>query len=335
MDRILFTYHSGIKLLSFFLIVAYLLERLFLPADPDVASDLPVALAAAGAVVILLPVSGESVRESFLLAVLCSAMVVLFGAFVSDSQALIPFLAVFVSLSMLLRMKQKYRRVRMLFRNEEVMRSLEDNARWTYVSLWFVLCSFQILSHHLGVGFPAVTAAFGTFYIVMLLRSFLGENFFVARGKEDMIRKIIKGSLRPANVMTGDEEEMARKARLYEKVQQVMETKRPFLDEDFSLQDLSTLTFTNRTYLSKTINVISGRNFCQFVNYYRVMYSLELIKQDCHLRVSELSAMSGFHTVVTYNMAFKMYMNETPSGYVARARLNAGSIPSSFPGQAP
>ena len=94
-----------------------------------------------------------------------------------------------------------------------------------------------------------------------------------------------------------------------------METKKPYLQDDFVVDDLSRMTRTNRLYLSKSINFHSGRNFNQLVNYYRVKYAMDLIRKDPGLRMVEVAQMSGFHTVVSFNMAFKLNEHMTPSEF--------------------
>ena len=100
---------------------------------------------------------------------------------------------------------------------------------------------------------------------------------------------------------------------LYDRCCRYMIEKRPFLVESFSLQDLANVMFTNKSYLSRTLNRFSGRNFKQYVNYYRVMYSLELFRNNMGLRISELSSLSGFHTETSYLRNFKQVMGEQPS----------------------
>ena len=107
----------------------------------------------------------------------------------------------------------------------------------------------------------------------------------------------------------------SRSASLFNDVIRIMETKKPYLQEDFVIDDLSRMTRTNRLYLSKSINFHSGRNFNQLVNYYRVKYAIELIKKDPGLRMVEVAQMSGFHTVVSFNMAFKLNEHTTPSEF--------------------
>jgi len=40
---------------------------------------------------------------------------------------------------------------------------------------------------------------------------------------------------------------------------------------------------------------------------------MELFKKDTRLRVSELAMMSGFKSGVTFNLAFKLFLNQNPS----------------------
>lgn len=130
---------------------------------------------------------------------------------------------------------------------------------------------------------------------------------------EETLKNMIKGDLRSLAAASYDED--TRMNALYARVVAYMEEKRPYLDENFSLKDLSLVMYTNKTYLSRVINYYSGRNFKQFVNYYRVMYSVDMIRKDAHLTVMELATMSGFHSVVTYNMAFRINMNDTPGSF--------------------
>lgn len=107
---------------------------------------------------------------------------------------------------------------------------------------------------------------------------------------------------------------------LYDRCCRYMTQRRPFLVESFSLQDLSNAVYTNKGTLSKVIRRFSGRNFRQYVNYYRIMYAMELFRSNMSLRVSELSQLSGFHTVTSFFQNFKNFMGEPPSHWCARAR---------------
>ena len=58
------------------------------------------------------------------------------------------------------------------------------------------------------------------------------------------------------------------------------DTSRPYLNHELTINDIVNVLFTNKLYISKAISAYTGRNFCQFVNYYRVTYAVELFRKD-------------------------------------------------------
>lgn len=111
---------------------------------------------------------------------------------------------------------------------------------------------------------------------------------------------------------------------LYDRCCRFMTERRPFLVETFSLQDLANAVYTNKVYLSKTINRYSGKNFRQYVNYYRVMYAMELYRENMGLRISELTQLSGFRSTTVFLRSFKYVMGEQPSHWCSRVRKKYG-----------
>lgn len=105
---------------------------------------------------------------------------------------------------------------------------------------------------------------------------------------------------------------------VFKRVQKHFEDNLPFLDEDFTLAKLSEQVFTNKLYVSKAISVHSGMNFCQYVNTYRIRYSIECLRRNPELKIAELALMSGFKTQASYNSSFRRYTGESPSDWVRR-----------------
>lgn len=209
----------------------------------------------------------------------------------------------------------KFSQLQALFRNDAVWCAVEDYARLIYL-LVFVLLAGVLL--HAGVSAPPwlswiLSAAAAALFLLLYLRAWTGRTMFLRRRKEEQLRSIIRDSRLVPPSEPGEDGQMY---EVYAKAVRHMETEKPFLEESFSLRDLALAVFSNKLYLSRAINAYSGRNFRQFVNYYRVQYSIELMKKDRKLRVIQLALMSGFHSVVTYNMAFKLNMNMTPSEYI-------------------
>lgn len=150
-------------------------------------------------------------------------------------------------------------------------------------------------------------------FLQLYYSSYTGHTGYMTAKAEMELRRRIGGNVCSCPPLT--EEEGDRMKRLYGRVLAYMEENKPFLRPEFSLGDLATAVFTNKTYLSRVINLYSGRNYRQFINHYRTMYAVELIRKDSKLSVSELSMMSGFSSPVTFNMAFRINMNVTPGNY--------------------
>ena len=95
--------------------------------------------------------------------------------------------------------------------------------------------------------------------------------FFRLRKKEDQMKAALEQP-RTADGLSAPYELAAIDQYLYDRCCRYMTEYRPYLVSSFSLQDLANSVYTNKFYLSKTINRFSGKNFRQYVNYYRVHY---------------------------------------------------------------
>lgn len=107
---------------------------------------------------------------------------------------------------------------------------------------------------------------------------------------------------------------------LYERIIRYFETEKPYLDGNLTINNVVKVVYSNKVYISKAICHYTGRNFRQFVNYHRVMYSMDVFRANPELKVSELSEMCGFNTMVSFTMAFRLFMNETPSEWCRKER---------------
>lgn len=108
---------------------------------------------------------------------------------------------------------------------------------------------------------------------------------------------------------------------IYERVLEYFDRDKPFLNGDLTINDVVSVVFTNKLYISRAISQHTGRNFCQFVNYHRVMYSVDCFRKNPDLKVTELWSMCGFNTIVSYNMAFKLFMGENPSDWCRKEKV--------------
>lgn len=215
-----------------------------------------------------------------------------------------------------------YRRfsgIRAMFRNTAVWHNVEEYSRFLYSIAFMVagmifLCAGTSAGHLKGFLTAVSAVMYLALYAILYLRAMTGRTYVINRATEKRIKDIIKGNLRTSYIEKADEDKKMN--NLYRRVVMYMEEKRPYLDQTFDMASLADLMFTNKLYLSKTINVLSGRNFRQFVNYYRVQRAIELFKQDPRLKICEVSEMSGFHTAVSFNMSFKVNTGKTPTEWL-------------------
>ena len=107
---------------------------------------------------------------------------------------------------------------------------------------------------------------------------------------------------------------------IYERVVAYFENEKPFLDNKLTINDVVRSLYTNKLYISRAISQFTGRNFCQFVNYYRVIYSMQCFRENPDLKIYELATMSGFNSIVSYNMAFRLFMGENPSEWCRKEK---------------
>lgn len=107
---------------------------------------------------------------------------------------------------------------------------------------------------------------------------------------------------------------------IYDRLVMMFEDEKLYLDPDLNLTYVARKLFTNKVYLSKTISLYSGKNFCTFVNNYRVRHALEVFRNDPYLRVGQLAQISGFRSVPAFNIAFRGCLDSSPSEWCRNYR---------------
>lgn len=108
--------------------------------------------------------------------------------------------------------------------------------------------------------------------------------------------------------------------RLYRKADDYMNTAQPYLCEAFNLSDLAEVIYTNKTYLSRSINRRAHKSFSDYANGFRIGHAITLMDENPHLTVKEVAVKSGFRNTVSFNDAFKKERGMTPGVYLRRKR---------------
>jgi AraC-like DNA-binding protein len=100
-----------------------------------------------------------------------------------------------------------------------------------------------------------------------------------------------------------------------------MSNKKPYLNRDLSIQDLSDTTGIPRHYLTQVLNETHGKNFFTFINEYRVNEVIERFKdhKNDNFTILAIAFDSGFNSKTTFNSIFKSLTGMTPSEYREKA----------------
>lgn len=260
-----------------------------------------------------------------------------YGAYDFKSQRVVTSFVQMLVLMLLFYLCSAHRRftgLRAIFRNTAVWHSVEEYSRFLYTIVFLVdvtlfLCAATSTGRLKNVLCIVSSLMSLVLYALLYLRAMTGRTYVISHAAEKRIKDIIRGNLRTSFVEKAEDDKKMN--NLYRRIVMYMEEKKPYLDQNFDMASLAELMLTNKLYLSRTINILSGRNFRQFVNYYRIQRAIELFKEDPRLKVSEVSEMSGFHTSVSFNMSFKVNTGKTPTewlnSYVAEMENKRSSDP--------
>ncbi|MEP2671535.1 MAG: helix-turn-helix domain-containing protein [Cyclobacteriaceae bacterium] len=105
--------------------------------------------------------------------------------------------------------------------------------------------------------------------------------------------------------------------RFKQKIVQVMEKQKPYLQTNFSLSQCAELTGIPGHILSYVLSESLKQNFLHFVNTYRIEEAkvalLDSRKQ--HLSIAGIAIDCGFNSLSSFNTAFKKFTGTTPSNY--------------------
>ena len=99
---------------------------------------------------------------------------------------------------------------------------------------------------------------------------------------------------------------------LTSKLEQWMESEKPYLNPDFRLMDLRSILPMNRTYLSQLIHNAYGCTFYQFINRYRIDYAKQLMRENPNMKIADIATQSGFSSQSIFSQIFSKETGMSP-----------------------
>lgn len=104
--------------------------------------------------------------------------------------------------------------------------------------------------------------------------------------------------------------------KYYGELVRFMEERKPFLDENLTLKQLADETDIPFYHLSRIINEYARKNFCDFINGYRVdEVKRMLVEEQNNMTVLNIAFHCGFNSKSAFNAAFRRASGTTPLRY--------------------
>ena len=104
---------------------------------------------------------------------------------------------------------------------------------------------------------------------------------------------------------------------VFNTIDSYMREQQPFLDSQLSLTSLSEQLGLGKHYVSEAINTISGQNFYQYVNAFRVKWFCKQLEESPDAKLLDLAMDSGFSSKSAFNAVFKKITGQTPTQFRA------------------
>jgi AraC-like DNA-binding protein len=96
-----------------------------------------------------------------------------------------------------------------------------------------------------------------------------------------------------------------------------MQSAKPYLEPELTLDELATQLSVKPKMLSQTINELLRQNFFEFINHYRIEEAKRLLTnpKDKKITVLEVMYEVGFNSKSSFNTIFKKNTGLTPSEF--------------------
>ena len=152
----------------------------------------------------------------------------------------------------------------------------------------------------------AVLVCWHVVFLIYILDSHLGRlSYDVVDCSQD---RLCEGKTHVAEVECTDMEKepliVEHDMLLLRRIEDVIQTERPYLDSGFTAVDLAMKLGTNRTYLTNAIK-IRYDSFYHLVNSYRLKYAEKYLSEHPDIKREQLALASGFGSYRSYLRALK------------------------------
>lgn len=114
------------------------------------------------------------------------------------------------------------------------------------------------------------------------------------------------------------EPQPAKDDELMQRINQLMNTEKPYLSSELKVLDLADKLGTSSRNISDCIRYSTGNTFANFINAYRIDEAKQLMSNHPDMKISEVILRSGFANETTFFRIFKAVTGMTPNEWKAK-----------------
>jgi len=223
----------------------------------------------------------------------------------------IPKLGYFLSLSVLFYGVYSYLKYRNNFPSDKNLR------QWVkLLGLMFIVFGACFISYYIMVDFGVMAKEFD-YGLTSLMAILIGTASFFCMLQPRVFNGEPIRSFTPFvkyRTTSGLPHQFARELKTQLNV--LMDSKKPHLNPDLHLDDLALMMNISRHQASQLINEHFNKNFCDFINSYRIEEAKRLLDdQDVKLNMENIGYQCGFNNRSSFYRAFKKFEGLAPSEY--------------------
>jgi tetratricopeptide (TPR) repeat protein len=109
------------------------------------------------------------------------------------------------------------------------------------------------------------------------------------------------------------------KKELSELILHTMNTDKPYMDSEFTINKLAVSLDKSRTYISQVVNEYYHKNFKNFINEFRIKEACRILVINKNYTIEAIAREVGFKSKSSFNVAFKYYTGLTPTTFIKHA----------------
>ena len=103
--------------------------------------------------------------------------------------------------------------------------------------------------------------------------------------------------------------------QILEIADELMQTRRPYLESDITLDKVASMIKAQPQYLSQAINQYRKINFYEYIAAYRIEFAKTELRDQTDTSILDIAMNAGFNAKSTFNLTFKKIVGLTPSDY--------------------